>query len=424
MKRNIRLRNAWMALVLCGMLCGGLFTAVAKTMDADHIYAVHKGMAQFEKDGKRGLMDSAGNIILPAEYDSILWSGDYIKIRTGERYGLLNSYGKMIAEPVWEEISIFNHSDMMIICKDGKYGFLSKTENGMLPLKWKSAQPFHEGFAAVEADTGLYGYIDMSGTFAIEPKFLSAGSFSEGLACVKSGEDVYHVINHKGQIIFDSPGYVGEFVNGLAMFGDGIQMGWVDREGNIVAEPYFYQDATTGYDGENISFWGWEWGENLRQGFFDLSGNVIIPPQGLKDPYAAHYSEGLVVMMVEDRLWRCFNAEGALMFELEADWIEPFSEGKFAVQIEDENGLTVRYVDRNGKALTESRPTEEWIKASFSEGLAIFYEGGKVGYMNHLWEVVIPAQYRSGRPFQNGLAEVSFFDGKKFHINMRGEAVN
>ena len=55
----------------------------------------------------------------------------------------------------------------------------------------------------------------------------------------------------------------------------------------------------------------------------------------------------------------------------------------------------------------------------FNEGIAVFIDNGKFGYMNDKGEIIIPAQYDYASMFNNGLAEVEI-QKKVCFINTTG----
>ncbi|WMJ85638.1 WG repeat-containing protein [Anaerocolumna sp. MB42-C2] len=86
-----------------------------------------------------------------------------------------------------------------------------------------------------------YGYIDGAGKTVIQPTYDSAGNFSEGLAVVYNNNK-NQVINQKGEVIFETEGWISEFHNGLAAFydtkSDG-KYGYINTKGKIIIKPQY-----------------------------------------------------------------------------------------------------------------------------------------------------------------------------------------
>lgn len=85
----------------------------------------------------------------------------------------------------------------------GKAGFIDPKGEWVIPPQFRDARPFWEGLAAINTgnpDVEKWGFIDRSGKVVIEPKYEAVGDFSEGLAWIKSGGQVGY-IDKQGQLI-------------------------------------------------------------------------------------------------------------------------------------------------------------------------------------------------------------------------------
>ena len=86
------------------------------------------GRASVEKDGKYGLVDFAGTELLPFRYDYLYSDGGEVLIfGEGERYGLLGTDGRVVAEAVYNGIGTQQEGTFLMVL-GGNYGFLALTE--------------------------------------------------------------------------------------------------------------------------------------------------------------------------------------------------------------------------------------------------------------------------------------------------------
>ncbi|MEO5642700.1 MAG: WG repeat-containing protein [Bacteroidia bacterium] len=152
------------------------------------------------------------------------------------QYGFIDSTGKIISAPVYDEVRPFVNG--LAAVRHGKYwGFIDKTGKEAIPLRFKYAASFtKEGLAIASAtpkhsdnqETNLameyeedevlyYGYIDKKGNWAIKPQFTEVGDFSEGLAIASLNFEKYGYIDKTGKFII-APKYddAGDFQSGLA----------------------------------------------------------------------------------------------------------------------------------------------------------------------------------------------------------------
>jgi hypothetical protein len=139
----------------------------------------------FEENGKQGLRDTLGNIILSAKYDYIEdWiqfgvvrtdSGgedqseyDYIHYEMN-KIGLIDYKGNIIFEPQFDELN-FGGFPLAVVRKNDKFGFINPKGEYVVELKYDSAGIFQNGFAMVELNSKK-GLINERGEYVVEPKY-------------------------------------------------------------------------------------------------------------------------------------------------------------------------------------------------------------------------------------------------------------
>jgi hypothetical protein len=119
-------------------------------------------MESFEKDGKWGLKDNYGNVIIQPKYDAI---------HNGFEEGLI---GVKLIFPVGDVGYYVN-----------KWGFLNRNGQVVIPFEYDWAGPFVSGRACVrlkheKSDYTIikkFGYIDRSGKVVIPVKYDDASAF-------------------------------------------------------------------------------------------------------------------------------------------------------------------------------------------------------------------------------------------------------
>lgn len=184
------LRSYFLLIVLTLGACSG-------NQDSEHSKLSAKGYERqlntnkhlvafiFEENGKQGLRDTLGNIILPAKYDYIEdWiqfgvvrtdSGgkdqsayDYVHYEM-DKIGLIDYTGKVIFEPQFDELN-FGGFPLAVVKKDDKYGYINPKGEYVVDLKYDSAGIFQNGFAVVEIDSKK-GLINELGEYVVEPEY-------------------------------------------------------------------------------------------------------------------------------------------------------------------------------------------------------------------------------------------------------------
>ena len=172
------------------------------------VYADQGGVAVFMEGGKVGLMDSQGNVILPAEYDWI--------------------------EP-------FGGDDYAIVCRDGFKGIVRRDGTFIVPCGIDYFDRLgNAGLAEVE-------YKDDDRSYLIELKtgrvlhegkgysYTMKGSFIRAMQYGLWDVDYTEMLDLDGSVLFATEGAVYEFAEDLAVVVDsGMNASLVDLQGNVL----------------------------------------------------------------------------------------------------------------------------------------------------------------------------------------------
>jgi len=116
-------------------------------------YKIEDGNFDITKDGKRGLMDIQGNVLVPAEYDNLYKAdGDYVRAKLDRegKMGVLDLQGNVVVD--------FKYDDVIVTYargeSDGQRTFV-----------------FAKGYAPVELD-GKVGFVNDKGEETVAPTYL------------------------------------------------------------------------------------------------------------------------------------------------------------------------------------------------------------------------------------------------------------
>ena len=131
----------------------------------------YDGYSMVKRDGKYGIINKRGKVILPIEYDN-------------------SGYRSM--EYIFSE-------NLAMIEKDGKYGFVNKQGKIVIPLIYNSAQHCTEGLIPVSKEY-MWGFIDKEGNQVCDFVFTAASYFEWGRAEVVYNTEVFK-INTEGQCV-------------------------------------------------------------------------------------------------------------------------------------------------------------------------------------------------------------------------------
>lgn len=190
----------------------GLLGANLKTIlppRYDSISPVSKKMILFGQSGKYGYLNLKGEVIIPAMYDKIendrYRMEDRIRVKIGDKWGIIDSKGKKITELIYDEIDAYS-SDFAGFYRNGKGGYLDRSGKEVIPAQYDYVDWFTKGIAFVgkrnPADSMMYyGVIQKSGSIVYPFEFdeFEMGYSEEVFLVTKNGKT--GAINSEGKMI-------------------------------------------------------------------------------------------------------------------------------------------------------------------------------------------------------------------------------
>lgn len=129
---------------------------------------------EIDKQKRWGLIDKAGNVIIPPKYDGMSdFSEGMAKVQRCRWYlvykcGYIDKMGKIVISLKYDEASDFLNG-LAKVKRKGKWGCIDRTGNIIIPLRYDDMSDFHDGLAKVKR-YGKWGCIDKSGNTIIPLK--------------------------------------------------------------------------------------------------------------------------------------------------------------------------------------------------------------------------------------------------------------
>lgn len=210
------------------------------------------GRAVYELNGKKGIMDTDGDIVIEPVYDDLKYNGkndDKIIVCDNGSYLTINMDGYKTGEPEndYDYLGVLSQKRVVAI-KDNKYGYLNSSLEEKIPLEYDGATAFSNGVAAVKKGN-KWALIDTKGEAVTEYLYDDIAINSNEvcsaneLVCVKQG-DKWSLINIEGEPIgTDSYDAMKAFEgNGYCAVCKGNSWGYINSEGTLIID-YQYEDA-------------------------------------------------------------------------------------------------------------------------------------------------------------------------------------
>ena len=255
------------------------------------------------KDGKQGLIDLKGKVILPPEYDFITVLDNKIICRKEKDMKILTLDGKEMLKNSYPYVYPIGEN-YLISSEDGKYGVIDANEKLIVEPQYDAIQKLNEGFYRV-SKSGEYGLVNEKGQEVVKPKYKYIKEFANGMALVISDEGKGGFINTQGkEVVAPIYNYTEDYKGDITFVYDGKNFALIDKEGkdikpfqanrlNLVAENIYSEKENEKFylkdkDNNKISEVGYdsigEEKEGLipvridgKFGYINRKGEVVIP---------------------------------------------------------------------------------------------------------------------------------------------------
>ncbi|MEQ8576011.1 MAG: WG repeat-containing protein, partial [Fulvivirga sp.] len=218
--------------------------SVAQSKDFQLIY----------KDGKVGLSDAKGNVVIPAEYEELGWStgedeptSNTIGYRKGEFWGLLALDNQRITEPEYTNLypakgGFYIASVRGKISHNDFLGVITNQGKVIIPFKYNAIKL--DGLRAV---VGVkygrqykFGVVDMADKLVIPIEYKDVVSLGHLRFAVKNFDNKTAIFSDAGKPVVDFVlDSISNYQNGHAIIYANHQLGVVNNNGQIVEEPQF-----------------------------------------------------------------------------------------------------------------------------------------------------------------------------------------
>jgi len=178
---------------------------VIENTDSSNVLWYEQGVLRVKKDNKYGLINYAGDVILPVEYDSIkALQGveNSLIINKKEKIGLCDNKGNIIINSEYKEIKPIGNNyknGYIVVNTDNKCGVIDFTNTIIFEPKYEEIKPItSNGIYIVKEDSKLK-VVNKQGEVLLSEKFTDAKEIN-GDNIVFAKNKKYGVINTQGEI--------------------------------------------------------------------------------------------------------------------------------------------------------------------------------------------------------------------------------
>jgi hypothetical protein len=234
------------------------------------------GLIPIRQGEKWGYLNSEGKLAIPAKYDHVTgFNSGHAVATLNKNFIILNTNGE--ESPVEGsgvlDVKEFAENLAPYRSADKKFGFIDGNGKVVIKSQFESVGYFVDGLAWAKSGDDKVGYINTTGEWVIKPQFTTAKEFdpSTGLARVKTGDSWGYVSKSGEMTSIKDTELWSDFSDGLAEGRKGGKIGFYNAQGEWVIQPQF--DASRAFkNGYAAVKKGDKWG------MIDKQGNVVIEP--------------------------------------------------------------------------------------------------------------------------------------------------
>ncbi|MFO7729561.1 MAG: WG repeat-containing protein [Spirochaetia bacterium] len=282
----------------------------------------------------------------------------------GGLWGYLDEDLDVLMEPQYADATEFDGGVAVVETEEGSFQIIDEEGNRIAVIETDYAYAPSDGM--IRAKQGdEWGYYDYQGRLKIEG-LNRAGDFQEGKACVKMGDEVTY-IDKDGRNLFSGLSIDGgyPFSNGIARVYRYVDwpvdvFGIIDKNGNFVTEPKFYDLNEFSEELAAAGFTSFERSNRAgNYGYIDRRGNVVIEGQYY---YAHPFSNGVALVRYKKikkgatpRYFKIIDRHGNTVRRLDEELrvLTGFRGGLAAVARVREGEYEVGLMDCNGDIVVE-----------------------------------------------------------------------
>lgn len=310
----------------------------------------------FEENGKVGLKDEKGQILIPATYDAIGWSNGKLSIvdkvvgyESNGLWGLINISNKLVTPAEFLEL-LPGEGSFLVAKKKSElsqrpsYGIINTSGKTIIPFSYDALRISNMRTVVMSRSVTRfnYGLIDLSNKILIPIQYQRIYSL---------GSLRYAVEN---------------FENKTAIFSD---------DGKKVMN--FLIDSISSFKKDYAIVY-----QNQRQGLIDRSGEVKLEPMYRE---ILRKDDGSIQVRQIDS-WFFLDGENNLIKQYNADSVKPLSPQHYAVKVSGKLQLT----NNTFKPLHDAYFS---ALSSFRKGKAVYKNSDNTGLINALGKMLLPAKY-------------------------------
>lgn len=411
MKRTFIIRNVILTILILAIIIGVSYYFITTNNKKYEIEKVEQyNYFLLKQDGKTGVIDRSGNIVIDVKYDDIkipnpqkdvfvCYSGENSQIlnsqkeqilnnyqdvepiklqniasnlmfeknvlsyKENDKYGLVNFQGKKITKPIYDEISGLSYKEGELLVKQNdKYGVINIKGHKLIDIEYDkiAVDGYYtndDGYkyagyiiTTITQEGYRYGYINYNGKLILKPEYNELSRITD----IMDNENAYLLCAKNGQF------------------------GVNKNEKEIVKNEY----QSISYDKTNELLVA---EKSKKYGIASLDGKIIVPAQFLQIDVIGNYlyaknEQGTIVYDNQGKETNMDTNISILNTENE----------KYKIKIDNQNETKYGLITKEGKELIEEKYS--YMEYLYNDYFIVSNENSKLGVVDNKDAVKIPIE--------------------------------
>lgn len=319
----------------------------------------------FEENGKKGFIDTTGKVIVSPEFDEVYGFGEngLAAVKAEGKWGFVDREGEMVIEPSYILAESFCDNGLAwVVTQNGDQCFINSDGEIVIETGFNI---FHSnynvfsfdqyGFAEVELD-GKWTVMNESGVMLTDPVFESVNVCDENNIVICLGGE-YGVMDTQGAMtiapVYDFLMYLGEGYYYYSVSEVG-KCGIIDQNGDIIVEPIY----------DHIALFGEKWivyfDDDREVHILDRGGEIEEEWENMGEElwhtyiYNRELGDEELFGVKIDGEWRFFDGENKTRFKTREDFARIYPEINFSNSpIGVGNNDKWGYINTDGKLMID-----------------------------------------------------------------------
>lgn len=284
---------------LCFIWLAVLFFPTQYLFASDRVFENHGSgdFSLFEENGKVGLKDEEGEVLIPANYDAIGWSNGKLSIvdkvvgyRSGGLWGLIHTSNKLVTAAEFAELrpgegSFLVAKKKSTLSQRALFGIINTSGKTVIPFLYDGLQLSNMRAIVISRSGTRFhsGLLDFSNEVLIPLEYQRIYSLGSLRFAVENFDNKTAIFSDDGSqvtgFLIDS---ISAFRNNFAVVYQNQRQGLIDRNGQVVVKPLYGELRFTkagAIEARNMDCWSFLDAENHLMGQQLAEAVIPLSPQ-------------------------------------------------------------------------------------------------------------------------------------------------